>query len=225
MDEIWLLNFLNFFRCMGNGLAKNEHLLQAVHAINSSEFWSFLNVENSLSNLMARMLSLLTFCTQSLHWRNAPTNADTKRSKAVNSSFPSVFNMIALAKAASGFIMLDEILSRTEISSLTVKLLVDCRKEGDAWSSLSTSVSSKLRINWSPSSFAATAILLHNEIFKTIRVVGGSQASHILQGAWLVSPPFLIDALLYTDCILTDVFWLMYTDCCILTAVYCMTAV
>ena len=69
-----------------------------VHAINSSEFLSFLNVENSLSNLMARMLSLLTLCTQSFHWRNASTNADTKQSRAVNISFPCVFNRIALAK-------------------------------------------------------------------------------------------------------------------------------
>ena len=110
-----------------------------VHTINSSEFSSFLNLENSLSNLMARVLSFLTFCTQSLHWWNSSTNANAKQSKAVNSSFSRVFNRIALAKAASSFIKLDEILSRTEISSLTVKLLVDCQMEGDA--------SSKLRIN------------------------------------------------------------------------------
>ena len=144
-----------------------------------------LYVENSLSNLMARMLSLLTFCTQSLHWRNASTNADTKQSKAVNSSFPCVFNRIALAKAASGFIMLDEILSRTEISSLTVKLLVDCRMEVDPWTSLSKSVSSKLTVMkwWNIQNNSST---------------WGSRASPILQGARLVSPPFLIDALFYT---------------------------
>ena len=184
---------------MGNWLAKNELLLQAVSmSLIAPSFDRPLTWKSSLSNLMARMLSPLTFCTKSLHWRNASINADTKQSKAVNSSFPRVFNRIALAKATSGFIMLDEILSRTEISSLTVKLLVGYRMEGDAWSSLcsSTSVSSKLRMNWSSSSFAATAILLYNEIFKTIRVLGGSRASHILHGARPVSPPFLIDALM-----------------------------
>ena len=132
---------------MGNWLAKNELLLQAVSmSLIAPSFDRPLTWKSSLSNLMARMLSLLTFCTQSFHWRNASINADTKQSKAVNSSFPRVFNRIALAKPALGFIMLDEILSRTEISSLTVKLLVDCRMEVDPWTSLSTSVSSKLTV-------------------------------------------------------------------------------
>ena len=75
-----------------------------------------------------------------------PRNGVTKQSKAANSSFPCVFNRIALARAASGFMILDEIVSSTEISSFTVKLLVVCRMEGDAWSSLSTSVSTEVPV-------------------------------------------------------------------------------
>ena len=150
-------------------------------AVSFMSFIFFMQTQSLLTEVTQSVLQILG---NSWDW-SCQTKKKLEEYLIAFSSFPRVFNRIAVAKAASpsGIIILGEILSRTaETCSLTVKLLVYYRMDGVAWSSYSILLSSKLRINWNSITFAATAILLWlYQVFKQFEYLGGP-AHHTTSG-------------------------------------------
>ena len=163
-------------------------------ALNTSESLSFLNVPNSFSSLISRMLQVLYFFTVSLHVSKAWTNADTKRSSV--QFFSRVFFKMAFGICQVSF--RSHYTARNPFKNCDDFLCIKSSRRLLNSRRLFIILYIRISIIKKNNTFQISILLAssrHVVIYIRVRNMGSPTHHTLIRGASLVSPPYLITAL------------------------------